>query len=103
MSRDSSILAREAFERHLEVCPACRVAVDAHAAIKTRLGGLRFSPVSSSFAERVRARVSPTRLLDFANWRIWTLRLAPAAGKQEEQACSAAAARMMDEKATSTE
>ena len=64
---------------HLESCVGCRQAVAEQAAVKKALGELPLASVSADFAARVRARVAPPRWMDFANWRVWTLRLVPVA------------------------
>jgi anti-sigma factor RsiW len=70
---------QERFARHLASCPGCREAVAEHAAVKARLGELPFARVSSAFTERLMRRLAEPAWLDIANWRVWTLRLAPIA------------------------
>lgn len=70
---------REHLAAHLAGCPACRRAAAEQRAVAEALGRLTFEPVSDDFAARVRQRIMPPPWLDVANWRMWTLRLAPVA------------------------
>lgn len=71
---------RERLTRHLTGCAACRAALAEQVAVKEWLMELPWPDVSPDFATRVRLRLIDTPAwLDVANWRGWTLRLAPLA------------------------
>ena len=65
---------------HVAECPACRRALDEQKAVKQLLATLPAVAVSRHFAARVRQRVTQSiRWWELADWRVWTLRLAPVA------------------------
>lgn len=71
---------RERLTRHLAECAACRAVLAEQVAVKQWLMDLPWPDVSPDFAARVRMRLTDTPAwLDVANWRGWTLRLAPLA------------------------
>lgn len=70
-------------DAHLETCASCREVLAAQRAVATALRARPADPVSPLFARRVAERLD--RLdrdqgwIDIADWRAWTVRLAPAA------------------------
>lgn len=79
MAEDRIDAGRRAWlEAHLAECEACRRALRVQASVRDALRGLPFAPVSAGFSARVRDRLVPS-WFDVANWRVWTLRLAPVA------------------------
>ena len=65
---------------HTASCEACRSALAAQTDVARLLGEIPFDDAPRGFAARVRARIEPRAgVLDLANWRAWTLRLAPVA------------------------
>src|SRR5262245_9416970 len=65
---------------HVAECPGCRRALDEQKAVKHLLATLPPVTVSPDFAARVRQRVAQSiRWWEFADWRVWTLGLAPVA------------------------
>jgi anti-sigma factor RsiW len=71
---------RARLNEHVAACDACRRALADQTWVKNALAALPMATVSAGFAARVRDRiVSRHGWLDVANWRVWTLRLAPAA------------------------
>lgn len=65
---------------HAAACPGCRRALDEQKAVKHLLATMPAVDVSPDFAARVRQRVAQSiRWWEFADWRVWTLRLAPVA------------------------
>lgn len=65
---------------HVAGCPACRRALEEQKAVKQLLATLPAVEVSADFAARVRQRIARSvGWWEFADWRIWTLRLAPVA------------------------
>ncbi len=70
---------REQMALHLAGCPACRQAVNDQERVRRLLAELPFPEVSQDFVERVRARIAAPAWFDVADWRVWTLRLAPVA------------------------
>ncbi len=71
---------RERLTAHVTECAACRAALAEQVAVKQWLMELPWPDVSPGFAARVRMRLTDTPAwLEVANWRGWTLRLAPLA------------------------
>jgi predicted anti-sigma-YlaC factor YlaD len=70
-------------DAHVETCASCREALAAQRAVATTLRARPADPVPPLFARRVAERLD--RLdrnqgwIDIADWRVWTVRLAPAA------------------------
>lgn len=65
---------------HVEGCDACRAALALQTSMRRILAGTELPPVSAGFAARLRERLEPRPTwFDRANWRGWTLRLAPVA------------------------
>jgi anti-sigma factor RsiW len=69
-----------ALDAHLADCPECRSTLDDQAAVSAVLRSRPAEPVSSAFASRVASRLDElTGWLGVADFRTWTLRLAPIA------------------------
>jgi hypothetical protein len=68
---------------HVEVCPACRAALDDQRAVAAMLQARPPAAPSPGFAARVAARIDDrgagAGMLDLANWRVWGGGLAPLA------------------------
>ena len=71
---------RAALDAHASSCAACREAIAEQSAAVRLLAELPLMEAPRDFAARVRARVAPEGgMLDLLDWRVWTLRLLPAA------------------------
>jgi predicted anti-sigma-YlaC factor YlaD len=71
---------REALAEHLGTCAACRETADAQAEVAAILRSRPVSLPPAGLAARVSARIEAGRgWLGLADWRLWTLRLAPVA------------------------
>ncbi len=71
---------RERLTAHLAECEGCRAVLAEQVAVKQWLMELPWPDVSREFSARVRMRLTDTPAwLEVANWRGWTLRLAPLA------------------------
>ena len=72
--------ARAGVDAHLERCDACRSALDTQKAVSAFLRLRPVDPVSPAFAARLSARLDEeSSWFGIADWRVWTLRLAPVA------------------------
>ena len=72
--------ARDSFDAHLESCASCRAALDAQRAVSAWLRTRPANRVSPHFASRLAARLDEASgWFGIADWRAWTLRLAPVA------------------------
>jgi len=75
--------ADAALASHLERCEACRAALADQGEVRARLRGRPPVRVSATFASRLAERIEQHRAqgwLGLANWRAWTVGLAPLAG-----------------------
>ena len=71
---------RAALDAHLIGCGACRTALADQIAVREWLSSTQDAAVPAGFAERVRACIDDSQtLLGVADFRLWTLRLAPLA------------------------
>jgi hypothetical protein len=71
---------REELDAHLEVCASCRAALDTQRAVSAWLRTRPADRVSPHFASRLAARLDEASgWFGIADWRRWTLRLAPVA------------------------
>ena len=69
---------RAALDAHVDSCDTCRRSLAGQQAVATVLRSRQPSAVPSGFAARVAARVAQeSGWLGLAEWRTWTLRLAP--------------------------
>ena len=69
---------RAALDAHVESCDTCRRSVAGQQAVATVLQSRQPSAVPSGFAARVATRLAhESGWLGLAEWRTWTLRLAP--------------------------
>jgi len=68
-------------QAHLEGCAACREALDAQRLVARALVARAAVEPTAGFASRVSARLDAQQrgILDLANWRAWTVGLAPVA------------------------
>ena len=69
-------------EAHLETCPACRAALDEQRYVSAVLRDRLAAAPAPGFVARVSARIdrdASDSWLDIANWRAWTVGLAPVA------------------------
>lgn len=68
-------------QRHLETCEPCRAALETQALVARTLRARAESAAPGDFASRVAARLDAGQggILDLANWRAWTVGLAPVA------------------------
>jgi hypothetical protein len=65
---------------HTRECDACKATLEDHATIRYLLNDFAYDPQPALFSRRVRARIERrASLLGWADWKSWTLRLAPAA------------------------
>src|SRR4051794_20446637 len=73
---------RQQLETHLASCEACRVVLDTQRHVARVLHARPQVPVPPGFASRLAARLDaePQGWLAIANWRAWTVALAPIAG-----------------------
>lgn len=75
--------AEAALDAHLEACASCREALAAQRAVAATLRARPADSVSPLFARRVAERMDRLNRdqawVDIADWRVWTVRLAPAA------------------------
>jgi anti-sigma factor RsiW len=72
--------ARVAIESHLETCAMCRAALETQRTVAAVLRTRPSDTVSPEFAARLAARLDAVSgWLGIADWRAWTLRLAPLA------------------------
>ena len=76
--RESEGVVRANVEAHLAVCASCREAFDAQRQVALALRARPASPARPEFAAAVRARLE-AGWIGLADWRQWTLRLAPVA------------------------
>jgi anti-sigma factor RsiW len=77
-SLDTAIRAR--VDAHLESCASCRAALDTQRAVSARLRMRPADRLSPHFASRLAARLDDASgWFGIADWRRWTLRLAPVA------------------------
>ena len=71
---------RARLDAHLVVCDACRSALADQLTVRSWLAKTPEAEAPARFAERVRARIDESEsLLGIADFRRWTLRLAPVA------------------------
>jgi predicted anti-sigma-YlaC factor YlaD len=72
---------RQPLELHLAMCEACRVVLDDQRHVARALHARPVAAVSPSFAAQLAARLDaePIGWLAIANWRAWTVTLAPVA------------------------
>ena len=69
-----------ALAAHLSTCTACRAALDDQIAVRAWLSRTPDAPMPPAFGDRVNARIDASDgLLGVADFRAWTLRLAPLA------------------------
>ena len=73
-------------ERHLEQCETCRETLEVQRRVAAVLSSRPVAEAPLGFAGRVMANLEPVSggagwpgALDALNWRVWTLRFAPAA------------------------
>lgn len=67
-------------ERHLALCESCRQTLRAQSLVAGVLSERSSVEVSAVFTEKVMASLRPApSWLELLNWRVWTLRFAPAA------------------------
>jgi anti-sigma factor RsiW len=67
-------------DAHLEVCAACRMSLDDQIAVRAWLTKTPDAVVPEGFRDRVRARIAEDEgVFGVADFRLWTLRLAPLA------------------------
>jgi hypothetical protein len=72
--------ARAALDAHLADCAACREAADTQRAVSAWLRTRPADRVSPQFAARLASRLdAASGWFGIADWRVWTLRLAPVA------------------------
>ena len=72
--------ARAEFDAHLEDCASCRAALDTQRAVSAWLRMRPADRLSPHFASRLAARLDDASgWFGVADWRRWTLRLAPVA------------------------
>lgn len=71
---------RARLESHLAACVSCRAALDDQRVVSEVLRSRPLDRVSPDFAARLSTRLDETRdWLGIADWRAWTVRLAPVA------------------------
>ena len=72
---------RQALERHIEACEACRLVLQDQRHVARALRARLPVAVSPGFAARLAARLDaePMGWLGLANWRAWTVTLTPVA------------------------
>jgi hypothetical protein len=76
---DGAVMDRE-FWRHLECCAGCSTMLEDHATVSYLLTTFVPRPVPGDFSRRVRRRLeSRASLLEWTDWKAWTLRLTPLA------------------------
>jgi hypothetical protein len=76
---DGSVMDAD-FWRHLERCSVCSTILEDHATVSYLLTTCAPRPVPPGFSRRVRLRIAlRTSLLEWTDWKSWTLRLAPLA------------------------
>jgi anti-sigma factor RsiW len=80
--------ARARLEAHLEACDQCRASLDTQRSVAAWLRSRPVDRVPADFAARLATRLdeeiradrsTPSTWLGLADWRVWTLRLAPIA------------------------
>lgn len=72
---------RAQVDAHLEGCASCRAALDTQRAVSAWLRMRPAARLSPHFASRLAARLDDASgWFGIADWRVWTLRLAPVAG-----------------------
>lgn len=72
--------ARATLDAHLELCADCRAALETQRAVAAWLRSRPADRVSDQFATRLSARLDDASgWFGIADWRVWTLRLAPVA------------------------
>jgi len=72
--------ARASLETHLATCPTCRDAVEAQRLVRVVLAGRPLVEPSPALSARIAADIAAEfSWLGVADWRRWTLRLAPLA------------------------
>lgn len=68
------------FRRHIADCESCRAILEDQVTVRYLLSALPAETVPVDFATHVTARLEPRALLlDWTDWKSWTLRLAPLA------------------------
>jgi hypothetical protein len=68
------------FSRHLDACDVCSGILEEHATVSYMLTTCAPRPAPPGFASRVRGRIEArASLLEWTDWKTWTLRLAPLA------------------------
>ncbi len=73
-------VTRAAIESHLEACATCRAALETQRTVAAVLRTRPSDAVSPAFARRLAARLDAVSgWFGIADWRAWTLRLAPLA------------------------
>jgi anti-sigma factor RsiW len=74
------VQTRGALDAHLEGCASCRAALETQRAVSSVLRARPADRVSPAFAARLAARLDEASgWFGIADWRVWTLRLAPVA------------------------
>jgi anti-sigma factor RsiW len=73
---------RQQLEGHLAICEACRVVLESQRHVARMLHARPQLPIPAGFSARLAARLDaePRGWLGLANWRAWTVALAPVAG-----------------------
>ena len=72
---------RAQVDAHFESCASCRAALDTQRAVSAWLRTRPADRLSPHFASRLAARLDDASgWFGIADWRVWTLRLAPVAG-----------------------
>jgi hypothetical protein len=78
---ESSDIAYEgALDAHVSACAGCRAALDEQREVVAVLRSRPVTPVSATFSQRLAARLDEASgWFGIADWRIWTIRVAPIA------------------------